>query len=337
MRGADGEQRPRVRVGLVGAGRWGSRYLDTFPAVDELEFVGVADLDAGVRERLAERLGGARSCASLEALHALGAEAVVVATPSATHAELTLRALDLGLHVLVEKPMTTTLRDAHRIESRIRATERRLLVGHLALHQPAIEALIAQSAALLGPLRSTAHVRTSGGASHSEESALTALAPHDLAVAMRLHGGPILAVRVTSASDGLDRVSAEAKFAGGTEASFQWSRRASEPARTLVARGTLGAVTLDERTQTAVVRPAPSAPTSLARATGLNVPDPFEPALTRQCRHFARVVRGEKAAIAGVLEGLACVQAVDALARSVASGRTWTTIDSPPSKDAFQP
>jgi predicted dehydrogenase len=63
----------------------------------------------------------------------------------------------------------------------------------------------------------------------------------------------------------------------------------------------------------------------------------LEPALVRQCRHFARVIRGESAAVAGVHEGLACVQAVEALARSVAAGGTWVDIDPPSSAEAFEP
>ena len=327
MRGAEGEQRPRVRVGLVGAGRWGRRYLDTLPAVDGLELVGAADLDAGVRDDLAMRLGLDRACSSLEELRALGVEAVIVATPSGAHAELTLRALDLGLHVLVEKPMTTTLRDARRLEARTRATQQQVLVGHLALHQPAFEALVAHRPTVLGTLASTAHVRTSSGASHSEESALTALAPHDLAVAMRLHGSPILAVRVTAASDALDHVSAEARFAGDAKAMFEWSRRANDPVRSLVASGTAATATLDERTQTVLLTHATSAPASSSAAARLDVPAASEPALARQCRHFARVVRGETPALASVADGLACVRAVDALERSVAAGGEWIELD----------
>src|SRR2546425_8278755 len=108
----------RLRIGVVGGGLVAQamhlHYLAHQSALFEL--VAVADPSATVREALQQRY-------NLEATYedhrgmveAARLDAVVICSPSQTHAEATLDALDHGLHVFVEKPMCITLADADRI------------------------------------------------------------------------------------------------------------------------------------------------------------------------------------------------------------------------------
>jgi UDP-N-acetylglucosamine 3-dehydrogenase len=65
-------------------------------------------------------------------------DAVVVATPSGMHCEIGLAALDAGKHVLVEKPIATSLPDALRMAAAARSAQRKLMVGHVERFNPAV-------------------------------------------------------------------------------------------------------------------------------------------------------------------------------------------------------
>lgn len=103
-----------VRVGVLGAGQAGGRQAHGFALHPEARIVGVADLDAARAAALAERYG-ARAVGDHDALLALGLDVLVVATPHALHVAPALAAAAQGVHVMMEKPIATTLDDAHTI------------------------------------------------------------------------------------------------------------------------------------------------------------------------------------------------------------------------------
>jgi len=103
-----------VRIGVLGAGQAGGRQAHGFALHREARIVGVADLDPVRAAALAER-HGARAVADYDALLGLGVDVLVVATPHALHVAPALAAAERGVHVMMEKPIATTLRDAHTI------------------------------------------------------------------------------------------------------------------------------------------------------------------------------------------------------------------------------
>lgn len=104
----------RWRVGVIGAGQAGERQADGFAAHPEAAVVGVADLDRARAEALAGRLGG-RAVADWRDLFDLGIDVLVVATPHHLHVAPTEAAAARGVHVMMEKPIATTLEDGRRI------------------------------------------------------------------------------------------------------------------------------------------------------------------------------------------------------------------------------
>jgi UDP-N-acetylglucosamine 3-dehydrogenase len=127
-----------VRIGVIGVGAMGARHVETLERLDTAELVAVADPD---RERAAGVIGR-RPVAWHEDLSELLArddlDAVCVATPSFSHAEIVLEALEAGLHVLVEKPIATELPDALRMAAAAVARSRKLMVGHVERFNPAV-------------------------------------------------------------------------------------------------------------------------------------------------------------------------------------------------------
>src|SRR3954467_3698166 len=92
-------------VALVGAGYWGARLARTLAAADASELRAVCDLDAARARDVAHAHGGVATTSSTAVMFDDTIDAVVIATPSTTHADLVADALDAGRHVLVEKPL----------------------------------------------------------------------------------------------------------------------------------------------------------------------------------------------------------------------------------------
>ena len=149
---------------------------------------------------MTSRAPDARLAEDLEVLLADSAvHAVVIATPTATHFELARTALLAGKDVLVEKPMAARGAEAEELARLARARERVLLVGHLLLFHPAVahlEGLVREGA--LGDIHYLHAQRLNLGIIRRDESAWTSLAPHDIAIANHLFGGPPRTVSCTA-------------------------------------------------------------------------------------------------------------------------------------------
>jgi UDP-N-acetyl-2-amino-2-deoxyglucuronate dehydrogenase len=103
-----------ARIGILGAGQAGGRQAHGFALQPGARIVGVADLDPARAQALAAR-HHATATTSLETLLDLGLDVLVVATPHALHLEPARAAAALGVHVMMEKPIATTLADADAI------------------------------------------------------------------------------------------------------------------------------------------------------------------------------------------------------------------------------
>ncbi|CAA9446732.1 NADH-dependent dyhydrogenase [uncultured Rubrobacteraceae bacterium] len=126
-----------MRVGLVGAGFMGGVHLNAYAGIPQVEVVGVAD--ARIESAVAgAEMVGARPYASYEELVAAeGVEVVDVCLPTAFHRDLAVRAAGEGRHVILEKPIARTMKDAQEILEAFSADGPRLFVGHVVRFFPA--------------------------------------------------------------------------------------------------------------------------------------------------------------------------------------------------------
>ena len=102
-----------IKVGIVGLGYWGPNRLRALMDIPGAEVSHICDLDAERLDRAARRCPSALATDDLEQL--LGdqsVDAVVIATPAASHFELTTRCLKAGKHVFVEKPLAASSGEA---------------------------------------------------------------------------------------------------------------------------------------------------------------------------------------------------------------------------------
>ncbi|MBO2458018.1 Gfo/Idh/MocA family protein [Actinomadura violacea] len=134
-----------MRVGLLGAGRigaWHARFLSGHPLVAELV---IGDADARRAEALAGPLGA--RAADPDAVLAAGLDAVLIATPTATHADLLVRACEAGVPVFCEKPVAPDLRTTLEVRDRAAKTgvpvhigfQRRFDAGYAAARQAVLD------------------------------------------------------------------------------------------------------------------------------------------------------------------------------------------------------
>jgi predicted dehydrogenase len=125
-----------VRVAVVGVGHLGRHHARLVATLPGVEFVGVADVNAARANDIAAQYGG-RGYPDWHAL--LGSvDAVTIAAPTAVHADIAAAFLDRRVHVLVEKPMTTTTEEADRLLALAHERGAILAVGHTERFNPAV-------------------------------------------------------------------------------------------------------------------------------------------------------------------------------------------------------
>jgi predicted dehydrogenase len=183
-------EQPPVRVGVVGLGYWGPNLARNFAAIGGCELSWLCDGSDEAREALERSFPNARSTGELEdLLDDDELDAVVLATPVPTHAELAVAVAGAGKHCFVEKPLATTVADAERAVAAAAAAGKILMVGHLLEYHPAVarlkELIEGQE---LGELYYIYGNRLNLGKLRADENALWSLGAHDVSVALHLIG-----------------------------------------------------------------------------------------------------------------------------------------------------
>ena len=125
-----------LRAGLVGAGYISDYHVAALRRAG-VDIVGICDVDAA-RCKAAAGKAGIKAFASMGDLAAAGANVLHILTPPHTHAALALQALDLGCHVLVEKPLAEEVDDCDRLERRSAETGLKICVNHSLLYDPQV-------------------------------------------------------------------------------------------------------------------------------------------------------------------------------------------------------
>src|SRR5438270_11093161 len=182
----------RVRVGVVGLGYWGPNLARNFDALAASELVWCCDSAPDARERTALLVPGARMTDRIEELLADDdLDAVALATPVPTHAELAVEVLAAGKHCFVEKPLAQSVTDAERAVAAATASGRVLMVGHLLEYHPGVRRLkeLAESGELGDNIFYIYGDRLNLGKLRADENALWSLGAHDVSVVMLLAGG----------------------------------------------------------------------------------------------------------------------------------------------------
>ncbi len=179
-----------IRIGVIGAGAWGVNHIRVIHGEPRCAVTAVADPDETALARVRALAPDART--TRDADHLLASDdidAVVIASPAATHPRLAIAALSAGKHVLVEKPLAMTTADARAVDTAASTANKVALVGHLMLHHPAVVRLRELlSSGALGTLYYLHSTRVNLGRLRRDENALWSFGPHDLSMIQFLVG-----------------------------------------------------------------------------------------------------------------------------------------------------
>ncbi|HQU08605.1 MAG TPA: Gfo/Idh/MocA family oxidoreductase, partial [Opitutales bacterium] len=133
-----------IRCGVIGVGYLGAHHARVYSQLPQCELVGVCDHSAERAREIAALYG----CQVFDTPEALGAacEAVSVAVPTDKHADVAVPLLQAGCHLLVEKPICSSLEQAERILQAAKQYERIVQVGHIEHYNPVMAFLEEQVA-----------------------------------------------------------------------------------------------------------------------------------------------------------------------------------------------
>jgi len=177
-----------VRVAVVGCGYWGSKHVRVLSLDQDVDLVVLVDPRPERRADLLRSFPAAVGVASLaEALPMV--DAVVIATPPTSHARLGLESLRAGKHVLVEKPLATSVADAKELIAAAEQAGVVLMVGHTFEYNATVWALrdfIADG--VLGDVFYLDSARLNLGLYQSDVNVIWDLAPHDVSIFNHLLG-----------------------------------------------------------------------------------------------------------------------------------------------------
>ncbi|MBO3803153.1 MAG: Gfo/Idh/MocA family oxidoreductase [Candidatus Brockarchaeota archaeon] len=128
----------KLGIGLVGLGRHGSRYAESLSKMGgKAELVAVCRRNLPEAERFAATWGAKKAYGDHKDLaRDRDVDAVIVATPNSSHVEIAVEAAENGKHLLVEKPLGRTVREAEEIISSARRNGVKLTVGHSFRYHP---------------------------------------------------------------------------------------------------------------------------------------------------------------------------------------------------------
>ncbi len=294
-------------IGLVGLGNWGQRYGDTLARLAEAKLVAVHDASPQALDRFRADSGVRRMVDFDEFLSLNALTSVIIAASTPCHFGLALRALESGLDILVEKPMTDTGGQALELLQAAESLGRVLAVGHIMLYHPSFKAL--RRAVLRGTHGQVDRIesaRTSTGLADAD--VLADLACHDIAMAIALKGAPV-AARARKGGDDEFAAAFELMFSdeGLLRGRVAWTD--ATPVRTFHVHCNGSTFVLDQ-----------------------GVPDQTElrdTPLARQCLDFIHCCASGRRPLSDAAMGVDVMHTLDALRESITSGGRWVTTRQP--------
>lgn len=236
-----------VRLGLVGAGAWGRNYIRTIGGLANIRLACVASRNPETRKLVPAEC---RVVPDWGTLLDAKPDGVIIATPTPTHVPIALAAIDRGLPVLVEKPLTMDLTEARRLQARAAEMQGLVMVEHTQLFHAAYRELksrvprlgalkeVRSIAGRIGPFRADTPVLWDWG-SHEVAMCLDLLDSQPSRIAAKV------AERATIDGHAGEAVQIELGFPSGVVATLHVSNILREKARCLTVDGEHGSLTFD--------------------------------------------------------------------------------------------
>jgi predicted dehydrogenase len=192
---------PVINVAVVGYGYWGPNIVRNVMDRPELSLWGLCEMNPERVQRFSSRYPGVHTCASFdEVLADPAVDAVSIATPPRTHYPLVKQALEAGKHVLVEKPLATSVADAEELLALAEREGLVLMPGHTFLYSPAVNKVrdLIDSGEL-GDVYFITSSRMNLGI-YQPDGVVNDLAPHDLSILLYWLDQPVTMVSASGST-----------------------------------------------------------------------------------------------------------------------------------------
>jgi predicted dehydrogenase len=240
-----------IGVAVVGCGDWGPNLARNLSEIQDFRLRALCDREPQPLRALGRKLPHVPLVGDFDELLADDAiEAVVIATPPATHAPLAKRALAAGKHVLVEKPLATTLGDGLELAELAKLAGLTLMPGHTFIYSPAVNTvhrLIEED--VIGDIHFVTSSRMNLG-KYQRDGVVCDLAPHDLSILLYWLKERVVEVAASGSCVFREGVPETAfmtlTFASGTTANVQLSWLAPRKVRQMIVVGSKRMVQYDD-------------------------------------------------------------------------------------------
>ena len=189
-----------VRLGVVGAGRWGRNIIKTVASLPAVELAGVVSSNPDTQRLVPTGCPVVSDWREL--IDRIPAEGVVIATPPATHFAIAEASIRAGLHALIEKPLSLNVEEAERILSLARYHHRVVMTEFTQLFNPKFQALLA-SLPILSGIRSILTRAGNFGPIRTDTPVLWDWGAHELSMLITLVAGVPLTITAERIAQGL--------------------------------------------------------------------------------------------------------------------------------------
>lgn len=326
-----------ISVAVIGCGYWGPNLVRNFAACPDTRLVAVCDQDPARLDRITKQYPTAEGVADVEALLARSdVDAVAIATPVRTHAPFALAALRAGKHVLVEKPLASSVRDAEQVVETAEKNGLTLMVDHTFVFSPPVRKIRELvTSGELGDLLYLDSVRINLGLFQHDVNVVWDLAPHDLSIVDHLLGRLPRSLSAfgachTAGLEHEDVAYLNLDFGDGLLASFHVNWLSPVKIRHFIVGGRKKSVVYNDLEQAEKVKVydrgvTVSSDPEARRGVlvGYRTGDVWSPnleqaePLQQMVRHFAACVREKKTPITDGQAGLRVVRVLEAAQRSI--------------------
>jgi len=126
-----------LKVGVIGLGEMGKNHVRVYSELPDVELAGIADLDYGLAEGLAQKYN-TKCFDNYKELFKQGLDAVSIAVPTSLHKEVAIESARVGINMLVEKPIADTTEAAKEIIKAAQQNNVKLMVGHIERFNPVV-------------------------------------------------------------------------------------------------------------------------------------------------------------------------------------------------------
>ncbi|HEV8538820.1 MAG TPA: Gfo/Idh/MocA family oxidoreductase [Bacteroidota bacterium] len=212
----------KLAVGVIGVGHLGSLHAKMFAGIESVDFVGIYDVDSERMRSIAGELKTRTYSSAEELLQTI--QAVSIVTPTNTHYEIARKAIERGVHVFIEKPLTGTTEEAEALVRLAKQKNLKIQVGHIERFNPAILALDKYN---LQPMFVESHRLAQFNPRGTDVAVVLDLMIHDIDIIMSLVHSPVEQIDangVAVVSESIDIANARIRFENGCVANVTASR-----------------------------------------------------------------------------------------------------------------